>query len=173
MYILYISNVGYENSFPMQCNIADQILVFCLLGSQKTSACLWLSWLELGAEKMFRNEWEMWEKYLNSGRQTREGYQPDRRAFGVATPRPLLDNKTLWPLFHNISSRTQCQCPRASSHSSRCGGKLFPLQQLLMIRLWSSYQEPGKTRTYPALLRSDLLKLLDFGMSFSWAWAPN
>ena len=48
--------------------------------------------------------------------------QLDRRAFGVTTPPPLLDNKTLWPLVHNISSRTQCQCLPVQS--------FFPLQQV-------------------------------------------
>ena len=61
---------------------------------------------------------------------------------------------------------------RASSHSSRCGGKLFPLQQLLMTKVsLGFYQELRETRILSCkeLNRSPLkflTRLLDFGMSF-------
>ena len=146
-----------------------------------------VSWLETGdgAEKMVRNEWEMWEIYSNSGWQTRAGLlnvlcigQIDRRAFGVTAPPPLLDNKTLWPLLQNISSRTQCQCLPVQS--------FFPLQQVRGQVVSSSaaaddqslpkvslgfYQELRETRILSCkeLNRSPLkflTRLLDFGMSF-------
>ena len=76
-------------------------------GTEMAGACLWLSYIG-AAEKMSRNEWEMWEKLFNtiigSEQSCWPGHQTADNLFGYFTPRQQHSSVGTLTYWQNLPS---------------------------------------------------------------------